>query len=87
MLSGPPVNGGMSGLLRDMRGHDHLSEFGDEVGAVLSLICPKRQVSGRARGMPIDHLKRRLPLAMPICMGQFCLHDKSIPVFHQRMAP
>ncbi len=68
-----------------MRGHDHPSEFGDEVGAVVSLVRPKRQAPGRARGMPIDHRKCRFALAMPIGMGQLCLHDKTIPVFHKRM--
>lgn len=85
MLSGPSVDGEMSDLLRDMRGHDPPSEFSDEVGAVVFLVRPERQAPGQPRGMPTNHFKRRLPLAMPSGMGQLCLHDKTIPGFHQRM--
>jgi len=73
MLRGAPVDGRMTGLLRNMRGHDHPPEFGDEVATVVSLVRPERQAPGRARGAPIDHLKRRLPLAMPIhCPAGAC---------------
>lgn len=49
MLGGPSVDGGMSGLLRDMWCHDHAPEFGDKVGAVISFVGPERQAPGRAR--------------------------------------
>ena len=45
-LSGPPIDSGMAGLLRDMRRHDHAPERGNEVGAVVSLVGPERQAPG-----------------------------------------
>ena len=39
----------------------------------------------RYRGMPIDHLDRRLALGMAIAVGQLRLHHEAVAVFHQRM--
>ena len=86
MVRRAPVDSGVSGFLRDVRCHDHASEFGDEVGAVVSLVRPERQAPGRARGVPMDHLQRRLPLAMAVGVGQFRLHDQAVSVLHQGMS-
>lgn len=37
-------------------------------------------------GMVMDHVQRRLALGMTVSLGQITLHDKPVPVFHQRMA-
>jgi hypothetical protein len=39
MLRGAPVDGGVAGPLCDVRCHHHPPERGDEVGAVVSLVC------------------------------------------------
>ena len=85
MLDSPPVDGGMLDFLRDMGRHDHAPEIGDEVGAVVSLIRPKRQAPGRAGGVAIDHLERRLSLAAAIRIGLICMHHEAVAVLHQRM--
>lgn len=59
MVSGPPVDGGVAGLLRDVWRHDHVPERGDEAGPVVTLVRPDRQAPGRARELRIERL---LPL-------------------------
>lgn len=46
MFGGPPVDGRMPGLLRDVRRHDHPPERSDEVGAVVTFVSSKRQAPG-----------------------------------------
>jgi hypothetical protein len=50
-----PVDGRVSGLLRDIRRHHHPPETGDEGGRVLSPVGPGRQAPGRARGAAVLH--------------------------------
>lgn len=66
---GAPVDGGVADFLRDMRCNTHPPERGHKVGTVLSLVRPERQAPGRTLRVPIDHLERRLALAVTIGVG------------------
>lgn len=86
MAGGAAVDGGMSGLLRDMGRDAGLAQIADEFGGVIALVRAQRQPLGRAGGMAVDHVERGLPFGMAIGPGQLALHDQAGAVLHQRMA-
>jgi hypothetical protein len=52
-----------------MRFNTHPPERGYKVGTVLSLVRLEGQAPGRTLRVPIDHLERRLALAVTIGVG------------------
>ena len=86
VAGGAAVDGGMAGLLRNMRGDTGPAQILDEFGRVIALVRPQRQPSGRAGGMSVDHVEHGLPFGMAISPGQLALHDQAVAVLHQRMA-
>lgn len=53
----------------DMRGHAGLTQVSDEPGGVISLVCPKGQLTGRSWRMAVDHVQRGTPFGMAIRFG------------------
>jgi transposase len=66
------------------RPEHHAPEVGDEVAALVSLVWRQRQAPCRARRLTVDHLQRRLALAVAIGVGQVRLHHEPVAVLHQR---
>ncbi len=83
MAGGAAVDGGMAGFPGDMRGDTGLPQVGNEVGAVITLVGPERQLAGCTRGVAVDHLRRRLALSMTVGLGDLGLHDQPFAVLHQ----
>ena len=84
VAGGAGVDGGMAELSGDMRGDAGLPEFGDKIGAVLTLVGPEREAAGRSGRMAVDHVESRAPFGMAVGLSQVGLHDQTVAVFHQR---
>ena len=69
-----------------MRGDAGFTKVSNELGGVISLVRPKRQLTGRSRGVAVNHVERGTPLGAAVCLGQIALHDQAAAVLHQRMA-
>ena len=72
MAGGAAIDGGILGLLRDVRCHAHLPQVGDEVGAVISLVRAQRLAAGRTRGLPVEHVQRGRSFGMATARGSWC---------------
>ena len=57
----------------------------NEARCVIPLVRPQRQLSGRSRGMAMNHVQCGLALGMAVGLGQVALHDQARAVLHQRM--
>jgi len=71
-----PIDGGIPGCLRNMRGDTGLPEIADKVGAVIALVGPQRQPPGRSGGMAMDHVQRGAPLGVAVGLGQVALNNQ-----------
>ena len=85
MVGGPAVDGGMAGLLRDMRGDAGSPEIGDEVGAVVALVGTEGETALRAWRVPLNHRDGGRALCVPVLLRQLGLDDQARAVLHQRV--
>ena len=70
VAGGSAIDGGVSGLLRDMGRDACPSQIGDEIGAVVALVGTQREAAGGAGGTAVDPVECCAPFGVAVGPGQ-----------------